>query len=118
MSVQSYRPGTESITMTPAAVMHTAERLVRDKAVGLRLAVRPSGCSGYKYVLELATETSADDRVFEFGNGVRVFVDAGAIAMVNGTEIDFVKEGLNTFYKFNNPNVTGECGCGESFTVK
>lgn len=118
MSVQGYRPGSETISMTPAAVEHTAARLARESAAGLRLSVKPSGCSGYKYVLEFATDTSAADCVFEFGSGVRVFVDAGAMAMVNGTEIDFVKEGLNAFYRFNNPNVTGECGCGESFTVQ
>jgi iron-sulfur cluster assembly accessory protein len=117
MSVQSYVPGHESVSMTDTAITHARAQLAREHAAGLRLAVKPSGCSGYKYVLELVQQPQADDRAFSFGD-VTVFVDSAALAMVNGTEIDFVKEGLNTFYKFNNPNVTGECGCGESFTVK
>ena len=118
MSVQSYVPGQESITMTDAAIAQTRAQLAREHALGLRLAVKPSGCSGYMYVLDLVTDAQPQDRAFTFGDGVTVFVDNSALAMVNGTEIDYVKEGLNAFYKFRNPNVTGECGCGESFTVK
>lgn len=118
MSVQSYVPGQESVTMTDAAIAHARAQLAREHALGLRLAVKPSGCSGYKYVLDLVSEAQSGDRKFNFGDGVTVFVDQAALAMVNGTEIDYVKEGLNAFYKFHNPNVTGECGCGESFTVK
>jgi len=118
MSVQNYTPGQEAITMTEAAIAQTRAQLAREQALGLRLAVKPSGCSGYMYVLDLVHEPQADDRAFVFGDGVTVFVENSALAMMNGTEIDYVKEGLNAFYKFRNPNVTGECGCGESFTVK
>lgn len=118
MSVHNYMPGQEAITMTESAIAQTRAQLAREKALGLRLAVKPSGCSGYMYVLDLVHEANNNDRAFNFGEGVTVFVDNGALAMLNGTEIDYVKEGLNAFYKFRNPNVTGECGCGESFTVK
>ncbi len=118
MSVQSYVPGQETVTMTEAAIAQTRAQLAREHAIGLRLAVKPSGCSGYMYVLDLVKEEQPGDRKFTFGDGVTVYVDGSALAMVNGTEIDYVKEGLNAFYKFHNPNVTGECGCGESFTVK
>ncbi len=122
MSVQSYSPGQEKITMTDAAIAQTRAQLAREHALGLRLAVKPSGCSGYMYMLDLVHEAQADDRAFRFGgsnaDAVTLFVEKGALAMLDGTEIDYVKEGLNAFYKFRNPNVTGECGCGESFTVK
>lgn len=118
MTVQSYVPGQEAVSMTEAAIVHTRAQLARENAIGLRLSVKPSGCSGYMYVLDLAKEALPGDRAFSFGDGVTVFVDGSALAMVNGTEIDYVREGLNAFYKFRNPNVTGECGCGESFTVK
>lgn len=118
MSVQSYVPGQEAIRMTEAAIAHTRAQLAREHALGLRLAVKPSGCSGYMYVLDLVKEELPGDRKFTFGDGVAVYVDTAALAMVDGTEIDYVKEGLNAAYKFHNPNVTGECGCGESFTVK
>ena len=121
MTVQTYVPGEEQIAMTAAAVDHARAQLARENALGLRLAVKPSGCSGYMYVLDLARETATGDRRFDFGGEhgkVAVFVDAASLALLNGTEIDYVKEGLNAFYKFRNPNVTGECGCGESFTVK
>jgi len=118
MTVQTYMPGQESITLTEAAVAQTRAQLARENALGLRLDVKPSGCSGYMYVLDLVHEEQPGDRKFSFGEGVTVYVAGNALAVVNGTEVDYVKEGLNAFYKFRNPNVTGECGCGESFTVK
>lgn len=122
MNVQNYVPGNEAISMTDAAIAHTRAQLAREGALGLSLAVKPSGCSGFMYVLDLVRKESADVRKFTFGDhadgGVAVFVDNSALAMLNGTEIDYVQEGLNSLYKFRNPNVTGECGCGESFTIK
>ena len=116
-SVQTYVPGAETVSMTEAAIAHTREQVAREGALGLRLSIKPSGCSGYMYVLDLVREPGPDDRRFTFGGDVTLFVDAAALSVVNGTEVDYVKEGLNSFYKFRNPNVTGECGCGESFTV-
>ena len=84
--------------------------------MGLRLGVRPSGCSGMAYVLEFADSIEENDTVFEYGD-VKVIVDHKSLLYLDGTELDFTKEGLNEGFKFNNPNVTAQCGCGESFTV-
>ncbi|MFC0180565.1 iron-sulfur cluster assembly protein IscA [Thorsellia kenyensis] len=88
----------------------------RGKGFGLRLGVRTSGCSGMAYVLEFVDETQDDDEVFS-EKGVNIVVDAKSLVYIDGTELDFVKEGLNEGFKFNNPNVKDECGCGESFTI-
>ena len=88
----------------------------RGKGVGLRLAVKPSGCSGMSYVLEFVDQVEDIDEVFE-QFGVKVIVDKKSLIYIDGTELDYTKEGLNEGFKFNNPNVTGECGCGESFNI-
>lgn len=88
----------------------------RGKGVGLRLGVKTSGCSGMAYVIEFADEIDADDEVFE-DKGVQVLVDPKSLIYLDGTELDYGKEGLNEGFKFNNPNVKDNCGCGESFTV-
>jgi len=88
----------------------------RGKGEGLRLGVRTSGCSGMAYVLEFADEINDEDQVFE-SNGVKVIVDEKSMVYLDGTEVDFAKEGLNEGFKFNNPNVKDACGCGESFNV-
>jgi iron-sulfur cluster assembly protein len=106
-----------SISLTSAAVERvrrfTAEH---SGAVGMRFGVKRTGCSGWGYQVALAEQVGADDRVFE-QDGVRVVVDAQSLALVDGTEIDFVRRGLNQEFVFRNPNVAGECGCGESFTT-
>ena len=88
----------------------------RGKGVGLRLGVKTTGCSGLAYVLEFVDELNADDEVFE-DNGVKIIIDGKSLVYLDGTELDFEKEGLNEGFKFNNPNANGECGCGESFNV-
>ena len=88
----------------------------RGKGIGLRLGVTKTGCSGYSYVVNYADELDEADIVFE-DKGVKVVVDADALPLVDGTEVDFVKNGLNEAFSFRNPNIAGECGCGESFTV-
>ncbi|HTY48385.1 MAG TPA: iron-sulfur cluster assembly protein IscA [Steroidobacteraceae bacterium] len=88
----------------------------RGHGLGLRLGVRRTGCSGFAYVVNYADDARPDDVVFE-DHGVKVFVDPESLQLVNGTVVDFVKEGLNEAFRFRNPNVTGECGCGESFSV-
>ncbi len=88
----------------------------RGKGVGLRLGVSVAGCSGYTYVVDFADELQDSDIVFE-DKGIKLIVDAEALSLVDGTEVDFVKDGLNEVFRFRNPNVAGECGCGESFTV-
>lgn len=106
-----------AITLTDTA----AERIrgfmaQRGKGVGLRLAVKTTGCSGMAYVLEYADETNEDDVVFE-DHGVKVIVDPKSLVYLDGTELDYGKEGLNEGFRFNNPNVRDMCGCGESFNV-
>lgn len=106
-----------AITMTDAAVQHVARYLEkRGHGFGIRLGVRTSGCSGMAYVLEFVDDQEPEDQVFE-SRGVRIVIDPKSLLYLDGTELDFVKEGLNEGFKFNNPNVSSECGCGESFNV-
>lgn len=88
----------------------------RGKGVGLRLGVKTSGCSGLAYVLEFVDSIDENDEVFE-EKGVKVIIDKKSLVYLDGIELDFVKEGLNEGFQFNNPNTKGECGCGESFNV-
>ncbi|EQC00868.1 iron-sulfur cluster assembly protein IscA [Photorhabdus temperata] len=106
-----------SISLTESAAQRVSSFLSnRGKGVGLRLGVRTSGCSGMAYLLEFADMINEDDTVFE-ERGVKVIIDGKSMVYLDGTELDFVKEGLNEGFKFNNPNVSSECGCGESFNV-
>lgn len=106
-----------SITMSDSAAQRVQAFLTnRGKGLGLRLGVRTSGCSGMAYVLEFVDEANDDDIVFE-DKGIKVIIDGKSTVYLDGTELDFVKEGLNEGFKFNNPNVSSECGCGESFNV-
>jgi len=86
------------------------------QAAGVRFGVRKTGCSGYAYIVEIADTIAADDRIIE-QDGVKLVVDDKSLRFVEGTQIDFARQGLNSTFVFRNPNVTGECGCGESFTV-
>lgn len=109
-------PVMSEIRLTDRAAERVREFMARDGGLGLRLGVRRTGCSGWAYEVELAHEVAADDHVFEH-RGIKVVVPGGVLEKVAGTEIDFVAEGLNQTFQFKNPNVTGECGCGESFAV-
>ncbi|MGJ7456602.1 HesB/IscA family protein [Halomonas sp. MA07-2] len=105
------------LTITTAAADQIRRVLdERGAGLGLRVSVKPSGCSGYSYVLDFADQPAADDVRFE-EHGVQVFVAPEALEMLDGSEVDYVNEGLNRFFRFNNPNVKDQCGCGESFTV-
>ena len=105
------------ITLTEAAATHVLGFLAnRGKGLGVRLGVRTAGCSGMAYVLEFADEKQEDDVVFE-DHGVTVLVDPKSLLYLDGTELDYTKEGLNEGFKFNNPNVKDSCGCGESFNI-
>ena len=88
----------------------------RGSGVGLRLGVTQTGCSGYSYVINYADEIDDSDVVFE-DKGITVVVQPDALPLIDGTEVDFVKNGLNEAFSFRNPNISGECGCGESFNV-
>jgi iron-sulfur cluster assembly protein len=106
-----------AITLTETAARHVAAHLAkRGKGVGLRLGVRTSGCSGLAYKLEYADDVRTEDLRFE-SHGVQVIVDPKSLPYLDGTELDFAREGLNEGFKFNNPNVQDACGCGESFNV-
>ncbi|MBT0585728.1 iron-sulfur cluster assembly protein IscA [Alteromonas oceanisediminis] len=88
----------------------------RGSGLGIRLGVKTTGCSGLAYVLEFVDDLNEDDEVFE-DNGVKIIIDGKSLVYLDGTELDFAKEGLNEGFQFNNPNANGECGCGESFNV-
>ncbi len=106
-----------AITLTEKAAKHINRYLERrGKGVGLRFGVRTTGCSGLAYKLEYVDEAAPEDVVFE-SHGVKVFVDPKSLAYIDGTELDFAREGLNEGFKFNNPNEKDACGCGESFRV-
>ena len=106
-----------AVTLTQSAAQHVARHLAkRGKGIGLRLGVRTSGCSGLAYKLEYADEMRPEDVTFE-SNGITVIVDPKSLPYLEGTELDFTREGLQEGFKFNNPNVKDACGCGESFTV-
>jgi len=106
-----------AVTLSPAAADRVRSFLAaRGHGVGLRLAIKRTGCSGYAYVVNYAEDVGPGDTVFE-DQGVKVVVDSGSLALVDGTEVDFVKHGLNEAFKFRNPKARAECGCGESFSV-
>lgn len=106
-----------ALTLTERAAKHVAEQLsARGKGVGIRVGVTTTGCSGMAYVLEFVDSTEEHDEVFE-NHGVRIVVDPKSLVYIDGTELDFVKTGINEGFEFHNPNVKGECGCGESFSV-
>lgn len=104
-----------SLTQSAADRVHSyLER--RGSGVGLRVGVKKTGCNGYAYIINYADEVDESDVVFE-DRGIKLIVDSVSLGLIDGTEVDFVKEGLNEAFRFRNPNVSGECGCGESFSV-
>jgi iron-sulfur cluster assembly protein len=106
-----------AITLTEKAAKHINRYIERrGKGIGLRFGVRTTGCSGMAYKLEYVDEVTDEDNVFE-SHGVKVFVDPKSLPYIDGTELDFAREGLNEGFKFNNPNEKDNCGCGESFRV-
>ena len=106
-----------AISLTKSAAERVKSYLAkRGHGVGLRIGVKRTGCSGYAYQIDYADSVNSEDVVFDAGE-VKVVVDDKSLALIDGTEVDFVKDGLNEAFKFRTPNVTGECGCGESFNV-
>lgn len=106
-----------AITLTENAADHIRDFIAkRGKGIGLRLGVKTTGCSGLAYLLEFTDQAEDTDEVFE-SHGIKVFVDPKSLVYIDGTELDYTREGLNEGFKFENPNVKDECGCGESFTV-
>lgn len=106
-----------SVTLTETAARHVQSYLAkRGKGLGLRLGVQTSGCSGMAYKLEFADVIEDNDLQFD-SHGVKILVDPQSLPYIDGMELDFQREGLNEGFKFNNPNVKDECGCGESFNI-
>ena len=105
------------ITLTDSAAQHVKTFLNKqENGLGLRVGIKAAGCSGQQYVVETAEAINEDDHTFE-SNGVKIVIDDASLKYLAGTELDFVTEGLNSGFQFNNPNVTDSCGCGESFTI-
>lgn len=106
-----------AISLTQNAADRVRDYLARrGTGIGLRVGVKKTGCNGYAYLINYADDIGAEDVVFE-DRGVKVVVDSDSLRLIDGTEVDFVKEGLNEAFRFRNPNVSGECGCGESFSI-
>lgn len=106
-----------AITLTDNAADRVRSFLAkRGTGIGLRLGIKKTGCSGYAYVVNYADEIGAEDVVFDTSD-VKIIVDRKSLELIDGTEVDYVREGLNEAFKFRNPNASGECGCGESFSV-
>ena len=106
-----------AISLTEPAAERVRTHLdARGSGIGLRVGIKKTGCNGFAYVINYADEVNDVDVIFE-DRGVKIVVDEDSLALIDGTEVDFVKEGLNEAFRFRNPNVTGECGCGESFSV-
>lgn len=116
--VSTFDPNAQpQVTMTARAQEYARKALANTEHKGIRLAVKPSGCSGYKYELEYVTHPEPNDHHIPISEGVDVYVADDSFALVKGTEIDFTIEGVNQFFTFRNPNSQGECGCGESFSI-
>ncbi len=116
MSVETFQPD-QTIQVSEAAARHFQKQLTEQGGGGVRFSVKNSGCSGLAYVIDCVDVPVEGDVDIELSNGVHVFIDAKAVDVLRGMEIDFVKEGLNDSLKLNNPNVKAACGCGESFSV-
>lgn len=117
MSLATFDPKVE-ITLTETAISHISKQLASSpEKKGFRLYLQTSGCSGFMYETELSEAPDSDDRVFNITDSLQLYVPNKDLPMLNGTQIDFITVGLNSMFQFKNPNVTGECGCGESFSV-
>jgi len=118
MTVATHNPQTDAVILTETAKRHFEKKLFADgKQKILRLSTESSGCTGYAYVLDMVDNAEAGDVILQPSGKVTLAVDKNALTMLNGTEIDYVSEGVNKVVKFKNPNVVAQCGCGESFSV-
>lgn len=123
MTIETFDPNaagnqeTQQVSMTDAAMIHVRKLLANSDAIGVRIGVKKSGCSGFKYDIEFVTTPLAEDTCFQVADDIALYVPTEYLAMVKGTEVDYTTEGLNSTIKFNNPNAKDLCGCGESFSV-
>jgi Fe-S cluster assembly protein SufA/iron-sulfur cluster assembly protein len=123
MTIETFDPNaadnqdSQQVSMTVAAMVHVRKLLENADAIGVRIGVKKSGCSGFKYDIEFVTTPLAEDTCFQVADDIALYVPTEYLAMVKGTEVDYSTEGLNSTIKFNNPNAKDLCGCGESFSV-
>jgi len=117
MSVEIFDASADVVTVTPEAAKHLKQQADGKDKSGVRISVKESGCTGYMYVMEEVDSGEASDITVSLENGLDLFVDAESVAVLRGTQLDYVREGINRTLKFLNPNVTAACGCGESFSI-
>lgn len=118
MTVETFDVSTDVLSITAEAAQHLKVQVERKGVRGVRISVKESGCTGYMYVMEEVDGSEAEDVTIALDNGVSVYVAAESIGFLRGTELDYVREGINRTLKFKNPNVTAACGCGESFSIE
>ena len=118
MTVETFDVSTDVLSVTEDAAAHLKHQVEAKGANAVRISVKESGCTGYMYVMEEVDTGEAEDLSLDLDNGVNVYIDADSIGFLRGTELDYVKEGINRTLKFKNPNVTAACGCGESFSIE
>lgn len=117
MTVETFIPNTQTITLTDSAIRHFESKQKAQPEKIIRFSTKVSGCTGYAYVLDMVDVPSETDEVIQFSDSLSIAIAAQARDLLRNTEIDYVKEGVNGVLKYNNPNVVNECGCGESFNV-
>lgn len=123
MTIETFDPSakdnqqSQQVSMTEAAMVHVRKLLLNSNAIGVRIGVKKSGCSGFKYDIEFVTTPLDEDTCFQVAEDIALYVPTEYLSMVKGTEVDYTTEGLNSTIKFNNPNAKDLCGCGESFSV-
>ena len=118
MGVESFDPTLHAVSVTPTALGHFRRQLVSHKdAKAVRLSVKQSGCTGFMYVVDLVADSNSDDLHYHLSDGLELLIDKTSLPVVQGTQIDYVTEGVNRQLKFLNPNAKDYCGCGESFNV-
>ncbi|PLW82340.1 iron-sulfur cluster assembly accessory protein [Kineobactrum sediminis] len=117
MSVETFDVTTDAVVISPAAASHLKKQLEQSGKRAVRISVRESGCTGFMYVMDEVDQSATGDLEVHLENGLDVFIDPSSLPVLNGTRVDYEREGVNRTIKFHNPNVTAACGCGESFSI-
>ncbi|HDY98926.1 MAG TPA: iron-sulfur cluster assembly accessory protein [Pseudomonas sabulinigri] len=117
MSVESFDPSSQVVTVSPSALAHFRRQLSSEQGKSVRLSVKKSGCTGFMYAIDLVEKAGASDLHYQLDEQVELLIDSSSLQVLSGTQIDLVREGVNQQIRFINPNVKDECGCGESFSV-
>jgi len=117
MSVESFDPSQQVVTVTPAALEHLRRQLGSQAGKAVRVSVKKSGCTGFMYVLDMVEQAGENDLHYRLDEQIELLIDRASLPVLSGTQIDLVKEGINHQIRFINPNVKDQCGCGESFSV-